>query len=312
MICAQLRRCGASPRRGSWTRRACPRRRRRRARRGPDGMCHPASLRLCRYAPERWRRRRGAMVDVPAPRRRAWRGARPIGEVPGLAFTTPARGLGRAGARSRGRFCGPAPRGARPRTRRVAMVALRLRVSAPLLLRGAPDSPDMRAVRATRPTTPSARAACCGPGVSCPKVLLSSGDGVQRAPTPPGTRPRYTRAISPTGTTPGTRRAPRPRRPIAPRPPCPGGGLASAPPSTRRGLVYPGRGPARRAIISPDQRGNDGAETARAAPTPPPHRAPTPRPGGGAWRPPHAVDAARSCHHPGRGPADTANRRLSY
>ena len=103
MICAQLRRCGASrgaaPGRGA---RAARRRRRpgrgaARTRRRLVGVAAPLPLRA-RYW---WRRRRGAVVDVPAPRRRGLAGARSDWRRAGACLLRRrAGGLGRAGTRT--------------------------------------------------------------------------------------------------------------------------------------------------------------------------------------------------------------------
>jgi hypothetical protein len=113
-----------------------------------------ASLRLCRYAPDTG----GDAGEAPWSTCRphadaAWLALAPIGDVPGLAFYDAARGAwveperGREGSLLL--WTGllleahdPAYRAAVHMVRR----ADRERVSAPLLLRGAPDSPDMRAV----------------------------------------------------------------------------------------------------------------------------------------------------------------------
>ena len=113
-----------------------------------------ASLRLCRYAPDTG----GDAGEAPWSTCRphadaAWLALAPVGAVPGLAFYDAARGAWVEPERGReGSLLvwtgllleahDPAYRAA------VNMVprADRARVSAPLLLRGAPDSPDMRAV----------------------------------------------------------------------------------------------------------------------------------------------------------------------
>ena len=113
-----------------------------------------ASLRLCRYAPDTG----GDAGEAPWSTCRphadaAWLALAPVGAVPGLAFYDAARAAWVEPERGReGSLLvwtgllleahDPAYRAAVHMVRR----ADRERVSAPLLLRGAPDSPDMRAV----------------------------------------------------------------------------------------------------------------------------------------------------------------------
>ena len=113
-----------------------------------------ASLRLCRYAPETGDDAGEAPWSTCRPHAdAAWLALAPIGDVPGLAFYDAARGAWVEPERGReGSLLvwtgllleahDPAYRAAVHMVRR----ADRERVSAPLLLRGAPDSPDMRAV----------------------------------------------------------------------------------------------------------------------------------------------------------------------
>ena len=113
-----------------------------------------ASLRLCRYAPETGDDAGEAPWSTCRPHAdAAWLALAPIGDVPGLAFYDAARGAWVEPERGReGSLLvwtgllleahDPAYKAAVHMVRR----ADRERVSAPLLLRGAPDSPDMRAV----------------------------------------------------------------------------------------------------------------------------------------------------------------------
>ena len=113
-----------------------------------------ASLRLCRYAPETGDDAGEAPWSTCRPHAdAAWLALAPVGAVPGLAFYDAARGAWVEPERGReGSLLvwtgllleahDPAYRAAVHMVRR----ADRERVSAPLLLRGAPDSPDMRAV----------------------------------------------------------------------------------------------------------------------------------------------------------------------
>ena len=113
-----------------------------------------ASLRLCRYAPETGDDAGEAPWSTCRPHAdAAWLALAPIGDVPGLAFYDAARGAWVEPERGReGSLLvwtgllleahDPTYKAAVHMVRR----ADRERVSAPLLLRGAPDSPDMRAV----------------------------------------------------------------------------------------------------------------------------------------------------------------------
>ena len=113
-----------------------------------------ASLRFCRYAPETGDDAGEAPWSTCRPHAdAAWLALAPIGDVPGLAFYDAARGAWVEPERGReGSLLvwtgllleahDPAYKAAVHMVRR----ADRERVSAPLLLRGAPDSPDMRAV----------------------------------------------------------------------------------------------------------------------------------------------------------------------